>query len=577
MMRQGRAFSGHERNCCFLNTLANPDSARFANISAASGLDFEDDGRAIVEVDWDHDGDLDLWISNRNAPRLRLMRNDSKSSNHFLALRLVGSDKTTNQDAVGARVEVITLNPKLEARPPPDGTPRPEHHAIKTLRAGEGFLAQSSKWLHFGLGAADEIERVVVHWPGGAAENFTGLQTNRRYRLVQGSGKAVESDRSRNELAIRPSNLEIPPESATARIPLVTLFTLPRMDYLGLDGSQQALPLGRGQHVLINLWSASCRPCLTELKEFGEREAEIRAAGVEIVALSVDQLIDNPASMPAASALAASLPIRFPAGFASPQLMNLLQMFHDQIIPLQRPLPLPSSFLLDPDGRVHVIYKGTLSVDQLLADVQHTAARPPERQARAALLPGLLLESEILSRSFRTEQSHKLFKMAQELRRLGMVRDEIAHYEASLKISPENAEAHYNLGNAQAGQGRAAEAIVHYQAALLINPDLAEAHNNWGNALKALGRAAESVAHFQEALRIKPDWAEAHLSWGNALAILGNAEEAVAHYQAALLTKPKLAEAHHNLGTVLKALGREQEAQTHQREAQRIMDGRSTP
>ena len=75
MMKGGRSFSANERNCCFLNMGAAPAAAgRFANISAVSGLDYPDDGRAVALVDWDQDGDLDMWISNRNAPRLRLMR-----------------------------------------------------------------------------------------------------------------------------------------------------------------------------------------------------------------------------------------------------------------------------------------------------------------------------------------------------------------------------------------------------------------------------------------------------------------------------------------------------------------------
>ena len=55
-VRQGRSFSGHERNCCFLNT-----GGQFADISGVSGIDFADDGRGIGLTDWDHDGDLDAW------------------------------------------------------------------------------------------------------------------------------------------------------------------------------------------------------------------------------------------------------------------------------------------------------------------------------------------------------------------------------------------------------------------------------------------------------------------------------------------------------------------------------------
>ena len=41
---RGASWSGHERNCVFLNT----SDLRFANISAVSGLDFDDDGRGLA-------------------------------------------------------------------------------------------------------------------------------------------------------------------------------------------------------------------------------------------------------------------------------------------------------------------------------------------------------------------------------------------------------------------------------------------------------------------------------------------------------------------------------------------------
>ena len=80
MNELGRSFSGYERNRVFLNT----GSARFADVSASSGLDFLDDGRGLARVDWDLDGDLDLWLANRTAPQLRLMRNELANDNHFL-------------------------------------------------------------------------------------------------------------------------------------------------------------------------------------------------------------------------------------------------------------------------------------------------------------------------------------------------------------------------------------------------------------------------------------------------------------------------------------------------------------
>ena len=84
MLKAGRSLSGNERNCAFLNT----GGSRFADISQATGLDFDDDGRAVASVDWDQDGDLDFWISNRTAPQTRFLRNNTDQTNHFIQLRL---------------------------------------------------------------------------------------------------------------------------------------------------------------------------------------------------------------------------------------------------------------------------------------------------------------------------------------------------------------------------------------------------------------------------------------------------------------------------------------------------------
>ena len=74
MMKEGLSWSGRERNCAFLNM----DGARFAELSSVSGLDFADDARGAAVVDWDLDGRLDLWVTNRTAPQARFMHNVSE-------------------------------------------------------------------------------------------------------------------------------------------------------------------------------------------------------------------------------------------------------------------------------------------------------------------------------------------------------------------------------------------------------------------------------------------------------------------------------------------------------------------
>ena len=64
--------------------------------------------------------------------------------------------------------------------------------------------------------------------------------------------------------------------------------------------------------------------------------------------------------------------------------------------------------------------------------------------------------------------------------------------------------------------GRVGEAIGHFEQALRIKPDYAEAHCNLGVALEQAGRPQDAIGHYEQALRLNPDLAEAR----NALARL---------------------------------------------------------
>ena len=100
LMDSGASWSGHERNCAYLNL----GDGRFADVSAVAGFDFLDDARAVARVDWDGDGALDAWVKNRTSPALRFLRNQTGGPAHAVTLELQGTE--CNRDAVGARVEL---------------------------------------------------------------------------------------------------------------------------------------------------------------------------------------------------------------------------------------------------------------------------------------------------------------------------------------------------------------------------------------------------------------------------------------------------------------------------------------
>ena len=179
----GHSLSGHERNSLFLHcgNDANGYPRRFANASMVTGFGLDDDTRAVATVDWDFDGDLDLWLTNRNAPRLRYLRNALPRGRHWIAFKLEGT--TANRDGLGARL-TLTL---------PSG-----RKLYRTRRCGEGFLSQNSAWVHFGLGGASPSAKeeaaslqLTVDWPDGKKDEFKEVRAGTFWKLRQG-GDAKE-------------------------------------------------------------------------------------------------------------------------------------------------------------------------------------------------------------------------------------------------------------------------------------------------------------------------------------------------------------------------------------------------
>jgi serine/threonine-protein kinase len=136
----------------------------------------------------------------------------------------------------------------------------------------------------------------------------------------------------------------------------------------------------------------------------------------------------------------------------------------------------------------------------------------------------------------------------------------VAAYRRAIALKPEDAAAHYNLGNVQYQQGRFDEAVTAYQQAIALKPDLALAHMNLGSALAMLGRPGEAVAASQRATALMPEDALAHYNLGYALVVHRRFDEAVAAWQKAIALKPDFTEAHHNLGNALCELGHFEEA-----------------
>jgi hypothetical protein len=59
---------------------------------------------------------------------------------------------------------------------------------IDEVRSGGSYLSQNDLRVHFGLGAADKVERLEIRWPSGASETIQNIAADHFYAIKEGSG-----------------------------------------------------------------------------------------------------------------------------------------------------------------------------------------------------------------------------------------------------------------------------------------------------------------------------------------------------------------------------------------------------
>ncbi len=135
----------------------NEGNVHFVPVQEEAGVSHLGRGHGAVFVDFDEDGDLDLFHSlggfyTADLERSALYRNSGGPA-HWIAVELESTH--CNRDGVGAVVEVTAQDRGWQ----------------QELRAGDGFGSMPPLRAWFGLGATAAIERVTVTWPCGERQS----------------------------------------------------------------------------------------------------------------------------------------------------------------------------------------------------------------------------------------------------------------------------------------------------------------------------------------------------------------------------------------------------------------------
>jgi len=159
---RGRSLSGYQRKRLWINDGAG----RFTDVAQEVGATDTYDGRAVAFADLFNRGRLDVIVANQRGPLL-IYVNTIDPSRHWLDVDLEGA--ASNRSAIGARVEIQWSGKRQ----------------VQEVNGGSGFSAQNQRRLHYGLGAATTVDRVVIRWPGGRSQTIEGPAIDRVLKVQE--------------------------------------------------------------------------------------------------------------------------------------------------------------------------------------------------------------------------------------------------------------------------------------------------------------------------------------------------------------------------------------------------------
>ena len=501
------------------NLLYQNAGGTFVEVGAMVGPGFaaEKVSRGGALGDYDNDGDLDLLVVNLNdAPTFLHNRGGSRSN--WLGLELVGTE--SNRDAQGTRVVLLAG----------DG------QQMREVQRGVGYLSQSDGRVLFGLGAAEEVERVEIRWPSGWVQVLERPEI-RHYLVVQEGEDGIVAS------YVGPADTENliareQPGQTDRRL------TVPR--YAAGDAQMAADPYkvgieryrqGRYEEAIDALRS-SIHMQPDSLKTYYSLGIALYSGlgRTEAAAAVLEEVVTRDSSWA--------------------QVYPLLGAVYMDLNRTERAIELlERAVALDPEWENY----NRLGLARLRSENLTAAASAFERAVRQAPWqphPHLNLAG-IYERQGREQAAARQRQIFAQLR---PVQDKVQRHLDNLAAFPDDIESRQLLGEAYVAQGRIEEGLAAFRQVIATDSSYAPAHYGLGAALHYKNELQAAIAAYERACKLQPDMVGAFADLGQAYYQSRAYERAIAAYQRALALRPDMQAVRTKLGMAYAQRGDLQQA-----------------
>ncbi len=577
LIRSDGTWSGYERNVFY----ANNRDGTFSDVSGVVGLDFVEDGRAFALGDFDHDGRVEIFLKNRNAPQLRLLKNVMEDLPPSISFRLKGTK--SNRDAIGASVTIESGGGRQ----------------TRMLQAGSGFLSQHSKDIFFGLGETKGQVRASIRWPSGLVQELHDLPFNHRIWMVEGAepSRLEPLKTDVNKRVALPSEAIREHELLPTQVETWLLAPVTAPDFSLPDLSDQVRTLSglRAKTTLLSFCTTKSPDSREELTVLRKVYNDWAKRGLQLIAVNVDDPADDQVR-----AFAKEIP--FPILRGSDDVAAIYNLLYRHLFDRHRDLSLPTSFLIDSNGDIVKVYQGPIVPEHVERDFQSIPRTDAARRARALPFP---------SATYALEFGRNYLSYGALFFQRGYLDQAEASFGRALHDDPSSAEALYGIGSVYLNQkknvaaresferavklqanypdtfpdawnnlgviatreGRVDDSVQCFQKALVLNPHHLLSLDNLGNAYRLQKRWDEARQVLERALEVAPQDPEANYSLGMVYAQTDDTTKAYEYLQRALKARPDYPEALNNLGVLYLATQRRDQAVESFEECIRVAPG----